>query len=184
LLIRHGPRERPDDPPLSAPLTELGIRECELLGEKISATPPMRIYSSPVGRCLNTGMAICRGANWDIEVEGSALLGNPGPFIEDDLNLKIVEDYAKKALLTGDWSIWDNHVNGHQILGFNHRSIGAQKIVEGFMPENTGYVICISHDSIIAAIMANYKLKPLDESNQWKTSNWPDPLHGVVLGRL
>jgi broad specificity phosphatase PhoE len=162
----------------------MGIEECELLGGNISNTPPARIFSSPVGRCLNTGTAICRGANWDIEVEGSTLLGNPGPFIEDDPNLKIVEDYAKKALLTGDWSIWDNHVNGHKILGFNHRSIGAKKIAEAFMPTKSEYVICISHDSIIAAIMASYNLKPLDGSNQWMTSNWPDPLQGVVLEKL
>ena len=88
LLIRHGPRTSPDIPPLSAMLTESGIEACQSLGALLQSSPPIRLFSSPVKRCLDTGTYIVKGANWSLPVLPSEILGDPGPFVIGKTNEK------------------------------------------------------------------------------------------------
>ena len=174
LLIRHGPRTSPDFPPLSAMLTPEGIEDCILCGRGMTSSPPLAIYSSPVKRCIDTGERINEGANWRFEVIESEMLGHPGPFVIGKINEE-VNKLVAYAQENNDWSFLHRHVGGEDIPGMKNRSVGAQNLVKELHPEQDGYVLCISHDSIIAAIIAAFGLDP---------EPWPLPLEGCALQLL
>ena len=71
-----------------------------------------------------------------------------------------------------DWSFLHHHVAGEDIPGMRNRSVGANNLVKELHPNENGYALCISHDSIIAAIIAAFGLDP---------DPWPDPLEGVHI---
>jgi broad specificity phosphatase PhoE len=170
LLIRHGPRTNPDIPPLSAMLTLKGIEECISCGKGLSSNPPIDILSSPVQRCIDTGNKINVG-DWNIDVSESEMLGLPGPFVIGKNNNKINElvAYAEE---NDDWSFLHRHIKGEDIPGMRNRSVGAENLVKELLPRKSGYVLCISHDSIIAAIIAAFGLNP---------EPWPMPLEGCTI---
>ena len=111
LLIRHGPRTSPDIPPLSAMLTQSGIEACQSLGALLHSTPPIRLFSSPVKRCLDTGTYIVEGANWSLPVLPSEMLGDPGPFVIGKTN-EAVNKLVAYAQEQNDWSFLHEHIAG------------------------------------------------------------------------
>ena len=171
LLIRHGPRTSPDIPPLSAMLTPDGIRDCISCGLGMASIPPMAIFSSPVQRCIDTGERINEGAEWSFEITESEMLGHPGPFVIGKINEE-VNKLVAHAQQKDDWSFLRRHVAGEDIPGMRNRLVGAENLVNELHPNEHGYVLCISHDSIIAAIMAAFGLDP---------EPWPLPLEGCSL---
>jgi len=171
LLIRHGPRTSPDFPPLSAMLTPEGIDDCKSCGCGMTSIPPLAIYSSPVQRCLDTGERINEGAEWSFDVIESEMLGHPGPFVIGKINEE-VNKLVAHAQQNDDWSFLHRHVAGEDIPGMRNRSVGAENLVKELHPSEHGFVLCISHDSIIAAIMAAFGLDP---------EPWPLPLEGCSL---
>ena len=171
LLIRHGPRTSPDIPPLSAMLTPEGVEECISCGNGLSATPPIRIISSPVQRCVDTGNRINEGADWKINVTESETLGHPGPFVIGKINEE-VNKLVSHAQENDDWSFLHRHVRGEDIPGMRNRTVGATNLVKELYPRDAGYILCISHDSIIAAIIAAFGLDP---------EPWPEPLEGCII---
>lgn len=173
LLIRHGPRTSPDIPPLSAMLTQSGIEACQSLGALLHSTPPIRLFSSPVKRCLDTGTYIVEGANWSLPVLPSEMLGDPGPFVIGKTN-EAVNKLVAYAQEQNDWSFLHEHISGGTVPGMRHRDVGAANLVEELYPSSPGYVLCISHDSIIAAIIAAFGMNP---------DPWPDPLQGLIIQR-
>jgi broad specificity phosphatase PhoE len=174
LLIRHGPRTSPDIPPLSAMLTREGIAECVSLGTLIEKSPPNAIFSSPVQRCVETGVRIIEGANWTLEVKYSEMLGHPGPFVIGKINDE-VNKLVAFAQENDDWSFLHKHVAGEEVPGMRNRMVGTNNLVDELYPYAEGYVLCISHDSIIAAITAALDLNP---------EPWPEPLEGLVIEKL
>lgn len=174
LLIRHGPREDPDVPPLSAMLTPIGEKESIACGSVLSQFPPIEIRSSPVQRCLDTGEKITEGAGWDIEVIESEMLGHPGPFVIGKNNEEInhMVAYAQEH---DDWSFLRDHVNGKDTPGMRHRDVGTRNLVEELYPKTKGFVLCVSHDSIIAAVKGALGLNE---------ENWPSPLCGCIIERI
>ena len=171
LLIRHGPRTSPDIPPLTAMLTPEGIDDCISCGIGMNANSPLEIYSSPVQRCLDTGKNINEGAGWGFEIIKSEMLGHPGPFVIGKIN-EDVNKLVAYAQHNNDWSFLHDHVAGKDIPGMRNRMIGAQNLIKELYPNKEGYVLCISHDSIIAAIIAALGLNP---------SPWPEPLQGCII---
>lgn len=174
LLIRHGPRSSPDIPPLSAMLTKEGVEACLSFGRQAREHPPIALFSSPVQRCLDTGSRILEGAEWLLKVLPSEMLGDPGPFVIGKTNHE-VNKLVAHAQEHNDWSFLDRHIAGEQIPGMRHRDAGAADFVKELYPASSGYVICISHDSIIAAIAASFGLNP---------NPWPEPLEGLRIERL
>lgn len=174
LLIRHGPRTSPDIPPLSAMLTKEGIAECVWLGSTIEESPPNVIFSSPVQRCIDTGVRIIEGANWPLEVKLSEMLGHPGPFVIGKINEE-VNKLVAFAQENNDWSFLHRHVAGEEVLGMRNRMVGTNNLLNELYPSVDGYVLCISHDSIIAAVTAALGLNP---------KPWPNPLEGLIIEEM
>ena len=173
LLVLHGPRRDTVVPPMTGMLTTEGkkasLKCCRLMRNK----PPRRVYSSPVQRCMDTGQNIIQGAGWDLAVQGSEMLGDPGPFVIGKTNVLINEmvAYAQK---NDDWSFLQNHIDGMEIPGMRHRKVGSDALVEALYPTGDGFVLCVSHDSIIAAVQAAFGLE---------SASWPDPLNGCIIER-
>ena len=174
LLIRHGPRTSPDIPPLSAMLTKEGIAKCISLGSIIEESPPNIILSSPVQRCVDTGVRIIEGANWTLEVKHSEMLGHPGPFVIGKTNQE-VNKLVAFAQENDDWSFLHRHVAGEEVPGMRNRIEGTNNLLNELYPSVDGYVMCISHDSIIAAITAALGLDP---------KPWPEPLEGLIIEKI
>lgn len=174
LLIRHGPRTSPDIPPLSAMLTDKGIEDCISLGSIIGNSQPISIYSSPVQRCLDTGSLIRTSGNWPLEVLSSEMLGHPGPFVIGKTNNE-VNALVRYAQENDDWSFLHAHVAGGEVSGMRNRIIGTKNLIEELYPNTEGYVLCVSHDSIIAAVTAALGLDP---------NPWPEPLEGLIIQKL
>jgi len=174
LLIRHGPRTSPDIPPLSAMLTSEGIAECISLGSKIEGSPPVVIFSSPVQRCVDTGVRIIEGANWTLDVKHSEMLGHPGPFVIGKTNEE-VNKLVAFAQENDDWSFLHKHVAGEEVPGMRNRMVGTNNLLNELYPSVDGYVLCISHDSIIAAVTAALGLDP---------KPWPEPLEGLIIEKI
>ena len=174
LLIRHGPRTSPDIPPLSAMLTKEGIADCISLGTMIHESAPKVIFSSPVQRCVDTGVKIIEGAGWTLEVKHSEMLGDPGPFVIGKINEE-VNKLVAFAQENNDWSFLHRHVAGEEVPGMRNRLAGTNNLLNELYPSVRGYVLCISHDSIIAAITAALGLDP---------EPWPEPLEGLIIERM
>ena len=72
LLMRHAARHPITDPsdPYSVGLTEEGVHTAEGLGMVLAERiQPGKILSSPVERCVATGQALIRGAQWGHSVQ-------------------------------------------------------------------------------------------------------------------
>jgi broad specificity phosphatase PhoE len=172
LLIRHGPRSSPDIPSLSAMLTDGGIIECQKLGRFLSKNPPLALLSSPVKRCIETGKNIVLGAGWNLTTKPAKMLGDPGPFVIGKRDKEKVDTLVRYAQEHSDWSFLHRHIAGEEIPGMQNRDVGTSRLVDALYPTVAGYNLCISHDSIIAAIIAAFGLNP---------DPWPDPLEGVHI---
>ena len=80
LLMRHAHRYPIVDieSTYTTPLTPEGVRLAEDFGARLSQVyRPGRLLASPVGRCLATGEAIVRGADWNIAVKADNRLSHP-----------------------------------------------------------------------------------------------------------
>jgi broad specificity phosphatase PhoE len=76
-LIRHGEtrynREGLGLGRADAPLTEFGRAQANALGERMANEPIARIYSSPLGRCLETARAVAGGRELLIEARSELI---------------------------------------------------------------------------------------------------------------
>ena len=174
LLIRHGPRPDDENPPLSAGLTDEGRRACVRLGTDIKSYRPSSILSSPFARCVDSGTCIVNGAGWELAVHPSCLLGDPGPFVMPEQIALADDPRVAHARDNNDWKpLLQRHARGENVPGMRHRDQATRGLCEQlFERRENGYILCISHHSIIAAIMASLGL-PADP--------WPDFLEGVAI---
>ena len=174
LVIRHGPRDKKDQPPILAELTAAGRRECKRLGAMLTPHRPCAIFASPFPRCIDTGRCIAAGAQWELPVRGSRLLGDPGPFVQPEQIAKSKDPRIIAARESHDWEpLLRRHARGEHIPGVTPRDQGARQFCEQlFAAQTGGYLLCISHHSIIAAVMAAFGLQ---------SDPWPDFLEGAVL---
>ena len=86
LIIRHEEREGipTGEFGVDIPLTARGVAKAERLGEAlVCAGKELRVVSSPVPRCVQTGKAILLGAGCPGGVALDRRLGDSGPFLVD-----------------------------------------------------------------------------------------------------
>jgi broad specificity phosphatase PhoE len=168
LFIRHGPRHGGSFPSHDVQLTDEGRQKCCEFGKNWDSVSPSRIFSSQVRRCINTGELIARGAGWNIQVEPLSLLGNPGPFVTDQKKVGELVSTEK------NWGFLKRHISGYDIPGMRHRDDGCKLIFTTLAERmnESDLILAISHDSIIAAILAYGGLNP---------DPWPQPLCGTHI---
>lgn len=168
LLIRHGPREGGNNPLHDAELTQEGRGKCLEFGNNWTGPPPSILLVSTVPRCVETGTLIRMGACWEIELDGRTILGNPGPFVKDE---KAFQNFVN---LEKDLGFLLRHIDGQEIPGMRNRDMGCELLVKelkGKVMDND-LLLAISHDSIIAALLAYGGQNP---------NPWPEPLCGAMV---
>lgn len=148
LLLRHADR---DDIPKGSfgneiLLNEKGKQNAQTFGEKLAEIKINRIFTSPVGRCVQTAECITKGYGSSIEIIETTSLGAPGLHITNE---KIAGEYF---LQHGFDEMYKRFMQGETIPGIpninelNHR-------ITNFIKENSnenGTTIFITHDMLIA----------------------------------
>lgn len=159
LLIRHGRRLAGNSPSSSATLTKLGEQECYQLGKCLRAYCPEAMLCSPLKRCMDSGIHIIEGAGWELAIQSSTMLGDPGPFVMPQENI-VLEQLQR-------------HARGEEVAGMKSRDHGTRDLYKWLFEHlQNGYLLCISHDAIIAAVGASLGIPP---------DPWPKFLEGICI---
>jgi hypothetical protein len=168
---RHGPREGGSFPSKTTSLSEDGRFASLNFGTQWDGPEPNCIVVSPVPRCCETGKLIKKGANWEINVYESNMLGDHGPFVVDP---ELFEKTMKRSNCKDLMYYLRRHIDGYDVPGMLHRDLGSKKLLSDLTYFNgrEGLTLAISHDSIIAAILAS-------DGND--AEPWPEPLCGAVI---
>ncbi|MDD3804346.1 MAG: phosphoglycerate mutase family protein [bacterium] len=148
LLLRHADR---DDIPQGSfgkeiLLNEKGKQNAQSFGEQLAERKINRIFTSPVGRCVQTAEYVTKGYGRSIEIIETTALGAPGLHIKDD---KIAGEFY---LQHGFDEMYKRFMAGKEIPGIpNIKELNIR--VTKFINENStqnGTTIFITHDMLIA----------------------------------
>jgi broad specificity phosphatase PhoE len=174
LLLRHSARgplpegEHGND----VPITLSGKLSSEELGRQLG-TRIRSLHSSPVPRCIQTANAVREGANAEMDVVVSRMLGDPGVFVLDG------------ELAWGNWERL-----GHEevmrclvseddpLPGMAQPDEAARLLLRHMLAsagDSDGLHIFITHDSVITATVSRLQGKPHG------SSDWPCFLEGALF---
>jgi broad specificity phosphatase PhoE len=174
ILIRHADRNKIPEGEFGneVELNKLGFKRALEYGTKLSHLKIHTIYTSPIKRCVQTAESIREALKYDIEIEESILLGDPGPFVYD----------AKKAgasyMELGFKKCYEKLLEDEFVDGNRNTTEGAE-ILTNFIKEkskNGGVNIFVSHDMIVAL----YAYKTF-RKKYTLGSNWIKYLDGLIL---
>jgi len=148
LLIRHSDR---DDIPKGSfgnevLLNEKGKQNAILFGENLVGKKLNTIYTSPVGRCVQTAELISEGYGSKIKIIETTALGSPGLHIDDE---KIAGAFY---LEHGFDEMYRRFMNDESIPGMPGKD-ELNKRMSTFLKDNTtedGTTIFVTHDMVIA----------------------------------
>jgi phosphoserine phosphatase len=174
LLIRHGhvegikPERFRGREPLA--LTALGRAEAQAVGARVAAGwKPSRIYTSPMGRCMETAAAIAQAC------------GLPAAEICADLNdidygawqFKAYDDAkVQEPALFAAWLATPDLVRfpkGESLQDLAARAANALRLLRARHPAET--VVLVSHDSLNRALLLQLLGLPL--SSYWRIAQSP-----------
>ncbi|MBL7882866.1 MAG: histidine phosphatase family protein [Bacteroidia bacterium] len=148
LLLRHADR---DDIPKGSfgneiLLNEKGKQNAQSFGAKLAERKINRIFTSPVGRCVQTAEFITKGYGSSIEIIETTALGAPGLHIKDE---KIAGEFY---LQYGFDEMYKRFMKGEEIPGMTNIDELNYRITN-FINENStenGTTVFITHDMLIA----------------------------------
>lgn len=165
IIMRHADR----NPIVSGvndfePLNEIGITNSVEFGKELTHFDRIKIFSSPVCRCIETGEAILRGARKTGTVITSDLLGEPGPFVFD-------QDAAGKFFAEiGTASVVMNQIAGISMSGIRPLADGCELLKNFITREldanvNGNLLIFVTHDAIVAPFIYKYTGEAFGKEN-------------------
>lgn len=162
IFIRHGQQEVPDwrngpvgdtfDPPLS----EAGVEQARLVGERFSIERIDAVYASPLKRAYDTGSQIARHHRLEPEVihdlrEVEVFRDIPAdkPAVEF-LGEMLLSGVRERMIREG---VWDVYPYSESSFEFRKRTVNA---VEGIVSQNEGKrVVLACHGGVINAYIAH-----------------------------
>jgi probable phosphoglycerate mutase len=186
LLIRHGHVEgiKPERFRGRAPLelAERGRAEAQAVARRIAASwRPGKIYSSPMGRCIETGAAIAK------------LSGAPTEICDDLTDIdygawqfKTFEQArSENPALFAAWFATPQLVrfpNGESLQDLVARAANALRLVLARHPDDT--IVLVGHDSVNRALLMQLLDQPL--SAYWRIAQMPCCLNEIDIdgGRI
>ena len=173
LLIRHGDREKIPKGSFGNEvlLNEIGIQNSLKVGESISEFKVNRIFTSPVGRCVQTAEQIAKGHGSDIDIIETTALGAPGLHISDE---KAVGELFLKY---GFDELYKRFTLEMEIPGIPSIS-ELNKSITAFLTENSnqnGITIFVTHDMLIA--FYHFSIN----KTIYTKENWIKYLSGLIL---
>ena len=186
LFTRHSLREQVKGQGLAGydlQLTSAGRELAEAWGEYLIANSGRQIQhciSSPIQRCVDTAALMIQGADavdtvntHHIEIVEQGLLVEPGSFV---LDIQKAGPYFKRQ---GALGFINSFVN-NALPGMKHPISGVVDVLEliyNTHPRNShGLSLAVSHDTIIAAILA-----VISERNEVTSEDWPQMMEGLFV---
>lgn len=173
LVIRHADRELIPEGEIGNEIliNEKGVKNSVDFGKLLNQYKINKIFTSPIGRCVQTSEFITNGYGKDIEIIKSNALGAPGLHVSDEK--KAGEFYLK----FGFDEMYKRYKNYQKIPGVPMPK-ELNKLMTNFIKINTnqnGITIFVTHDSVIAFydFALNNKI--------YTKNNWINYLSGMIL---
>jgi len=168
VLVRHGEQELRADKSLGdnrdAPLSELGRRQANAVGQRLAALDIAAVHSSPMQRARDTGQAIA--AHHDLQVTLHDSIEEVDIWRGLDQDLTMVEaNGGEEALVAvlreaNRTSRWDAYPHGEDRLAFRERVVTT---IEAIAAAHTGERIVVAcHGGVINAYLAHVWGSELD----------------------
>ena len=173
LLIRHGHVEgiRPERfrGRADLPLTARGVAEAHAVAARIAAGwRPVRVYTSPLARCVATGAAIAKACHAPAEVMDALIDIDYGAW----QGRSCAEIERAEPKLYAAWRTTPHLVrfpNGDSLQDLAARAADALRLVLAHHPEET--VVLVAHDSVNRALLLQLLDQPL--SAYWRLAQTP-----------
>lgn len=173
LVIRHSDRELIPEGEIGNEIliNEKGVKNSVDFGKLLNQYKINKIFTSPIGRCVQTSEFITNGYGKDIEIIKSNALGDPGLHVSDE---KKAGDFYLKF---GFDEMYKRYKNHQKIPGVPMPK-ELNKLMTNFIKTNTnqnGITIFVTHDSVIAFydFALNNKI--------YTKNNWINYLSGMIL---
>ena len=177
LIIRHAERESIPAGTFGQEvnLTVEGDRAAERLGADLAGERVLTMLSSPIPRCVQTALAMLRGAGSSAEVVTDWRLGGPGAFVTDaelagPLFLELpIPGIARRQLQ-----------NASPLPGMRPTPEGVEillELVTSPLGKNGRLHVFVTHDIILSVLVATIFHSSLEETG------WPGYLEGLLLWR-
>lgn len=173
VVIRHSDR---DEIPLGSfgnevMLNEKGIQRAIEYGVSIRDKKISKIYSSPIGRCVETAQKIVNGYGCQVEIVETKALGAPGLHITDE---KIAGEFF---LTHGFDEMYDRFIQGKEIPGVPNIVELRQKMDEFIDAHSVAgaTTLFITHDMVIAFYHFSLTEKV------YTKENWVDYMEGLTF---
>ena len=173
LLTRHSIREaaKGDIVSYKLPLTEDGVALARCWGKELNR-PLHRVYSSPVGRCIDTANHMLSGAEHEASIEMDMMLTEPGCYVQD------LSKAGPVYLSEGPRGFINKHIN-EAIEGTISAAQGTQRLLQ-LMYENVGLPgqmsLFVTHDTVLATFI--YYLFGEESVTE---EHWPWMMEGAFL---
>jgi len=173
LLIRHGDRNKIPDGTFGneVMLNDKGIANSLSFGRELSEFNVTRIFTSPVGRCVQTANLIAEGMRKDIAIIEAFELGDPGLHISD---AQIAGEFGLK---NGFHLLYERFIQGLYVPGVPEKPLIFQSITDFLVTQTreNGIAIFVSHDLLIA--FYHFSINKTVYSKE----NWVKYLSGLLL---
>lgn len=179
LLTRHSVRELAKNgfADYRLPLTPEGVAMARDWGRQLPR-PVAAFHSSPVGRCVDTALAMYEGgrerglAGHDLEVRHETVLVEPGCYVEDIMRV------GPLFFELGAVGFINRHLQG-DLAGVLEPEAGLYKLGQYLREREPGggeLAVHVTHDTILAAFMAG-----LAGREQISEADWPWMMEGAWL---
>jgi len=186
LLIRHGhvavikPERFRGRQPLD--LTEQGRAEAQAIARRVSgAWQPNKIYTSPMGRCVETGAAVAKACGAPTEICGDLTDIDYGAWQFKPFD----EAKSENPALFAAWFATPHLIrfpNGESLQDLAARAANALRFVLARHPDDT--IVLVGHDSVNRALLTQLLDQPL--SAYWRIAKSPCCLNeiDVAAGKI
>ncbi len=157
LIIRHADRDKIPNGEFGGEimLNKKGEKNALVFGGKFKKQSINKIFTSPIGRCVQTAELIKKGAEQNVEIISTEILGAPGVFVHNE---KLAGKFFVEANLE---TIYNMIINDISIPGMRDLKTACQ-MLEKFVTENTDenkLTIYVTHDYFIAFLEYYYYKK-------------------------
>ena len=154
IVIRHAEKSKiyPTDSPWLAPISEDGAMNAKHIGTRlrISGLTKLSIECSPLLRCTQTAQMICDGLESKIKPVSRSILGNPGPYVTEGMDIDLFATMSSFDLVKAQ-------SEGRPIKGLRSLDEGTKALLSELIPSHDvgkNVIMAISHDVIIAGALA------------------------------
>jgi broad specificity phosphatase PhoE len=176
ILIRHSERNHIPDGvhDIETPINAQGEIIAAELGKKLQIFSSIKVISSPIDRCVQTGNAIMKGFQKQSEIGFSNLLGHPGPYVFDSETAR--EHFVKMTCET----VVENQIAHKKLSGIRPIEEGSEILKNYIVSElqtnkPNNLLVFISHDAILAPFIFQYT------GEKFNHEHWIDFIDGVTF---